>query len=70
MRTSDKSCIASSCWAAAVQDNLSCLAGQAAIASPILHRNLKSPNRLVDKHGWVQAVDFKLSTMLHSDADL
>ncbi len=52
----------------------SCLAGQAAIASPILHRlggrDLKSPNLLVDKHGWVQAIDFKLSSMLRSIADL
>ena len=49
---------------------MSCLAGQAAIASPILHRDLKFPNLLLDKHGWVQAIDFKFSSMLRSNADL
>jgi hypothetical protein len=34
---------------------------------PIFHAD---PNLLVDKHWWVQAIDFNLSSMLRSDADL
>lgn len=35
----------------------------------ILHRDLKSPNLLVDKHWRVKVTDFNLSSMLRSDAD-
>ncbi len=35
----------------------------------ILHRDLKSPNLLVDKHWRVKVTDFNLSSMLHSEAD-
>ncbi|KAL0036873.1 hypothetical protein WJX77_003215 [Trebouxia sp. C0004] len=36
---------------------------------PILHRDLKSPNLLVDKHWRVKVTDFNLSSMLRLDAD-
>ncbi len=35
----------------------------------ILHRDLKSPNLLVDKHWRVKVTDFNLSSMLRSEAD-
>ena len=35
----------------------------------ILHRDLKSPNLLVDKHWRVKVTDFNLSSMLRSGAD-
>ena len=36
----------------------------------ILHRDLKSPNLLVDKHWRVKVTDFHLSSMLRSEADV
>jgi len=36
---------------------------------PILHRDLKSPNLLVDKHWRVKVTDFNLSSKLHLQAD-
>ena len=36
---------------------------------PILHRDLKSPNLLVDKHWKLKVTDFNLSRMLQSSSD-
>ena len=36
----------------------------------ILHRDLKSPNLLVDKHWRIKVTDFNLSSMLHCNAEL
>ena len=38
-------------------------------ADPILHRDLKSPNLLVDKHWRVKVTDFNLSSMVKSYAN-